>query len=103
MDDNYTNQDFVAYPVNPVLHYVSGRIVDDVGVPMGSVLITAEGSHVDAVESDEEGQYIIEGLIGGYDYCIVPTKKGCLFEPDRRCFGRLGGSRAHQDFVASCD
>jgi hypothetical protein len=102
INENRKNQDFTAYPA--VLDYVniSGRVEDGRGNPIQGVVITVEGMDKDPVVTDARGDYVVEGLIAGFGYCVVPSKTGCAFDPDKRCITNLDISYPYQNFAATC-
>ena len=102
IDENLEDQNFTAYPA--IIHWrtISGRVVDGEGDPVQGVVIDVEGMDKDPVETDENGDYVIEGLIDGFGYCMVPSKPGCTFEPEERCIENLDVSYPYQNFTATC-
>jgi hypothetical protein len=103
MDRDYEDQNFTAYPEYYEEFYISGRVVDGHGDPVENVLITTEGWDQDPVRTDEDGSYRVDGLIGGWDYCVIPSKAGCTFEPVKRRYFELDINYLYHDFAAACN
>ncbi len=102
VEGNYGDQNFVGTP-SPIREYfISGRVVDGGGNPVKDVLITIQCSSQTPVHTGANGNYLVEHIIGVGDYCVVPSKAGCGFQPTQRCFENLDTNRAGQDFVAVC-
>jgi len=103
IDANLENQDFVGYPA--VIHWrtISGHIEDNARNPIQGVAISVIGMDKDPVETDENGDYVVGGLIAGFGYCVVPGKPGCTFEPEERCIENLDVSYPYQNFTAVCE
>jgi hypothetical protein len=102
IDDNLENQDFTGYPAFISWQSISGRVEDGDGNPVAGVSMRVEGMDKDPVLTDENGDYVIDGLIGGFGYCVIPNKQGCSFQPPERCIENLDVSYAYQDFAANC-
>jgi hypothetical protein len=102
INENLEDQDFTAYPAVIFWRSISGRVVDGEGNPVQGVVISVEGMDKDPVETDESGDYIVEGLINNFGYCVIPSKSGCTFEPEERCIENLDVSYPYQDFTATC-
>lgn len=102
VDTNYKNQDFTAYPAVIWRRSISGRVVDGEANPVAGVVISVEGMDKEPVTTDANGEYVVEGLIANFGYCVIPSKPGCGFEPDRRCIENLDVSYPYQNFTATC-
>ena len=102
INENLENQDFTAYPAEIAYLNISGRVEDGQGNPVEGVVITVEGMDKEPVVTDPRGDYLVEGLIAGFGYCVVPGKAGCTFEPARRCISNLDLSYPYQNFTATC-
>jgi hypothetical protein len=102
IDTNLENQDFTAYPAIILRRSISGRVEDSQGSPVEGVVINVEGMDMEPVLTDENGDYMVERLIAGFGYCVVPSKPGCAFEPHKRCIENLDVSYPYQNFIAAC-
>ena len=102
INENLENQNFTAYPALIFWRSISGRVEDGEGNPVQGVVISVEGMDKDPVETDENGDYIVEGLINGFGYCVIPSKAGCTFEPEERCIENLDVSYPYQNFTVTC-
>jgi hypothetical protein len=102
INENLTNQNFTAYPADIGYLNISGHVEDEQGDPVEGVVITVEGMDKEPVVTDARGDYLIEGLIARFGYCVVPAKARCTFEPDRRCISNLDISYPYQNFTATC-
>jgi hypothetical protein len=101
VEGNYTDQDFVGTPAKIHAVSVGGRVTDNVGGPVAGVLITVQGSTVAPVHTDANGDYHLDNIIGGWAYCVVPSKSGYDFEPPQRCYSNLDINRPAENFTAT--
>jgi len=102
INENLENQDFTAYPARIFWRSISGRVEDGEGNPIQGVVISVDGMDKDPVETDENGDYIVEGLISRFGYCVIPSKNESTFEPEERCIENLDISYPYQNFTAIC-
>ncbi len=78
---------------------ISGRVADTDDNPAGGVTLTASGPVVDAVLSDSDGTYVIDGVLGG-TYLVTPSEPTLYFYPfDREC-STVGSDVSDLDFEA---
>ena len=84
---------FVLKITNQSGYAISGRVTDDQGVGMASVIITLSGSQTGAVQTDVNGNYGFGNLAAGGNYTLTPSKAAFTFTPTSRSFNVLSGDQ----------
>jgi hypothetical protein len=82
---------------------INGYVRDAMGNPVPGVKITKVGGDGGWTFTDETGYYLVGNNIPDLDYCLVPSKLGCTFDPASRCYTDLGQDHHNQDFVVTCE
>jgi hypothetical protein len=82
---------------------INGYVRGAEGNPISGVKITKQGGHGGWTLTDAQGYYLVGNNIPGLDYCLVPSKTGCAFEPTRRCYEYLNQHYHDQNLTAICE
>jgi hypothetical protein len=101
IDACYTDQNFVAALVESF--DISGYIIDQHALPVQDVLVDLEGGAGGRVRTNTQGYYLFVDVVNRQDYCMIPTKDGCTFEPTQICIENLSGDSHSQNFFATCE
>ncbi|MBS1793094.1 MAG: SBBP repeat-containing protein [Acidobacteria bacterium] len=71
---------------------ISGRITNADGSGFARTRVTlSDGSRNLSAVTDDSGFYFFDGLAGGGDYTLAPSKPGAVFVPATRTFNDLSG------------
>jgi len=82
--------------LTPLLHptaaggAISGRIVDEAGVPVEGAVINLSGSQTRKTITDANGQYTFDNVDAGAFYTVTPARANFNFKPFNRSFSQTG-------------
>jgi hypothetical protein len=76
------------------LYSIHGRIMGTPGQWLGGVTVNLGGSQAAAASTDENGNYLFDGLRAGGDYTVAPSKAHYDFSPSNLTFQSLTNNQA---------
>ena len=97
---NQENANFVGSATQAF--FIKGTVVDQNGAPVSDVQLRVTGdSSVFLTTTAADGTYTVNGLAGGRDYTVTPSKSGLTFTPASRVFTNLNANQNGADFTVS--
>jgi hypothetical protein len=101
VDENLRGQNFVGYTGE---HSIRGHLRDQSGEPFRvfmSLECVQEPYWRRQASPGDDGYYVFDGVVAGFDYVLIPMGTRCDYEPPSRTYENLREDHDGQDFTVS--